>query len=30
MLLAFDNALGPGDTAFFFYAGHGFEISGQN
>src|SRR6201994_326164 len=24
-LLAFDNALGPGDTAFFFYAGHGFE-----
>src|SRR5579871_5344059 len=29
-LLAFDNALGPGDTAFFFYAGHGFEIGGQN
>jgi Caspase domain len=29
-LLAFDNALGPGDTAFFFYAGHGFEIAGQN
>src|ERR1700743_1053388 len=29
-LLAFDNAVGPGDTAFFFYAGHGFEISGQN
>jgi hypothetical protein len=28
-LLAFDNALGPGDTAFF-YAGHGFEIAGQN
>src|SRR5882757_4380355 len=21
-LLAFDNAVGPGDTAFFFYAGH--------
>ncbi|MDP3075297.1 caspase family protein [Bradyrhizobium sp.] len=29
-LLAFDQAVGPGDTAFFFYAGHGFEISGQN
>ena len=29
-LLAFDKALGPGDTAFFFYAGHGFEIAGQN
>jgi hypothetical protein len=29
-LLAFDNALAPGDTAFFFYAGHGFEIAGQN
>jgi uncharacterized caspase-like protein len=29
-LLAFDNAVGPGDTAFFFYAGHGFEIAGQN
>jgi Caspase domain len=29
-LLAFDNALGAGDTAFFFYAGHGFEIAGQN
>src|SRR6201995_4273448 len=29
-LLAFDAALGPGDTAFFFYAGHGFEIAGQN
>jgi Caspase domain len=29
-LLTFDNALGPGDTAFFFYAGHGFEIAGQN
>src|SRR5271155_1050039 len=29
-LLAFDNAVEPGDTAFFFYAGHGFEIGGQN
>ena len=29
-LLAFDNALEPEDTAFFFYAGHGFEIGGQN
>ena len=29
-LLAFDAALEPGDTAFFFYAGHGFEIAGQN
>lgn len=29
-LLAFDNAIEQGDTAFFFYAGHGFEISGQN
>src|ERR1700744_1032503 len=29
-LLAFDQAVEPGDTAFFFYAGHGFEIAGQN
>jgi len=29
-LLTFDNAVEPGDTAFFFYAGHGFEIAGQN
>lgn len=29
-LLAFDKAVGAGDTAFFFYAGHGFEIAGQN
>ena len=29
-LLAFDHALEAGDTAFFFYAGHGFEIAGQN
>src|ERR1700750_530940 len=29
-LLAFDRAVEPGDTAFFFFAGHGFEIAGQN
>jgi uncharacterized caspase-like protein len=29
-LLAFDAAIEPGDTAFFFFAGHGFEIAGQN
>ncbi|MFZ1174630.1 MAG: caspase family protein, partial [Bradyrhizobium sp.] len=29
-LLAFDKTVEPGDTAFFFYAGHGFEIVGQN
>ncbi|MFT4277684.1 MAG: caspase family protein [Rhodopseudomonas sp.] len=29
-LLAFDSMIEPGDTAFFFYAGHGFEIAGQN
>ena len=29
-LLAFDRAVDEGDTAFFFYAGHGFEIAGQN
>ena len=29
-LLGFDKAVEPGDTAFFFYAGHGFEIAGQN
>jgi hypothetical protein len=29
-LLAFDKAVGEGDTAFFFFAGHGFEIAGQN
>jgi hypothetical protein len=29
-LLAFDNAVQAGDTAFFFFAGHGFEIAGQN
>jgi uncharacterized caspase-like protein len=29
-LLAFDKAVEPGDIAFFFFAGHGFEIRGQN
>lgn len=29
-LLAFDKSVEAGDTAFFFYAGHGFEIAGQN
>jgi hypothetical protein len=29
-LLQFDAAIQPGDTAFFFFAGHGFEIAGQN
>jgi Caspase domain len=29
-LLAFDKVVEPGDTAFFFFAGHGFEIAGQN
>ena len=29
-LLAFDSALEPGDIAFFFYSGHGYEITGQN
>src|SRR2546429_7371209 len=29
-LLASDRAVEKGDTAFFFYAGHGFEIAGQN
>jgi hypothetical protein len=29
-LLTFDNMVEAGDTAFFFYAGHGFEIAGQN
>jgi hypothetical protein len=29
-LVAFDNDIGPGDRAFFFYAGHGFEIDGIN
>jgi hypothetical protein len=29
-LLQFDATIQPGDTAFFFFAGHGFEIAGQN
>lgn len=29
-LLAFDRLVEPGDTAFFFFAGHGFEIKGEN
>src|SRR5215813_9821044 len=29
-LLAFDKSIEPGDTAFFFFSGHGFEIHGQN
>src|SRR6201991_2962679 len=29
-LLQFDAPIQPGDTAFFFFAGHGFEIAGQN
>jgi hypothetical protein len=29
-LLAFDQVVAPGDTAFFFFAGHGFEIGGEN
>jgi hypothetical protein len=29
-LLAFDRTVELGDTALFFFAGHGFEIHGQN
>jgi hypothetical protein len=29
-LLAFDRTIELGDTALFFFAGHGFEIHGQN
>ena len=29
-LQIFDASIEKGDTAFFFYAGHGFEIAGQN
>jgi hypothetical protein len=29
-LAAFERALGQGDTAFFFFAGHGFQIKGEN
>jgi hypothetical protein len=28
--IAFDKAIEPGDVAFLFFAGHGFEIHGQN
>jgi Caspase domain len=29
-LLAFDKTIEPGDMALFFFAGHGFEIHGEN
>ena len=29
-MLAFDKLIDPGDIALFFFAGHGFEIRGQN
>jgi hypothetical protein len=29
-MLAFDRTIALGDTALFFFAGHGFEIHGQN
>jgi len=29
-LIEFESRLTPGDTALFFFAGHGFEIRGQN
>ena len=29
-LLAFDQMVEPGDTAFFYFAGHGFEIGNEN
>jgi hypothetical protein len=29
-LVAFENRIGPGDTVLFFFAGHGFEIRGDN
>src|ERR1700733_6196082 len=29
-LLALDSKVGVGDTVFFFFAGHGFEIRGTN
>lgn len=29
-LTRFERALGQGDTAFFFFAGHGFQIKGEN
>jgi len=29
-LVAFNNAVGPGDRVLFYYSGHGFEIGGTN
>src|SRR5262249_2912430 len=29
-MIAFDKQIDPGDVALFFFAGHGFEIRGQN
>ena len=29
-LVKFENAIGPGDTALLFFAGHGFAIEGTN
>jgi hypothetical protein len=29
-LLTFDSSIGDGDTVFFFFAGHGFEVKGTN
>ncbi len=29
-VLEFENSIQPGDLALFYYAGHGFAISGQN
>ena len=29
-LSAFERSLGEGDTAFFFFAGHGFRVKGEN
>jgi len=29
-LVSFNSELRPGDRAFFFYSGHGFEVSGAN
>jgi urea transport system substrate-binding protein len=29
-LVELENKISPGDTVFFYYAGHGFEITGRN
>ena len=29
-LITFDRMVDPGDVAFFFFAGHGFEVKGDN